>query len=232
MLLLSALFTSSCYWQPLPITSSLTTPIGNATTFAEALAANRTQEEVESIPLPPVIHLLDRCWCNLASPGGLFAPSDLSLWEKASIERARWLMRKELNDAKEVAAAAEAISGGAISDAWDSRANSSGVSIHGPLSTGPSNSSEAKSNGSTDSLANRIRRLRDLFLLSFGPKSHTTSNELELERPQENLMHRGDEPHSGSPPSPSAAPLPLLRSYYDLRPYGLDVTIDFSWHRL
>lgn len=232
MLLLSALFTSSCYWQPLPITTSLTTPIGNATTFAEALAANRTQEEVESVPLPPVIHLLDRCWCNLASPGGLFAPSELSLWEKASIERARWRMRKELKDAKEAAAAAEAISGGVISDASDSRANSSGVSIHGPLSTGPSNASETKSKGSTDSLANRIRRLRDLFSLSFGLKSHTTSNELDPERPQDNLMQREDESHSGSPSSPSTAPSPLLRSYYDLRPYGLDMTIDFSWHRL
>lgn len=141
-------------------------------------------------------------------------------------------MRKELKDAKEVAAAAEAISGGVISDASDSRANSSGVSIHGPLSTGPSNASETKSKGSTDSLANRIRRLRDLFSLSFGLKSHTTSNELDPERPQDNLIQREDESHSGSPSSPSTAPSPLLRSYYDLRPYGLDMTIDFSWHRL
>jgi len=231
ILLLSALFTSSCYWQPLPITASLTSPIGNATTFAEALAANRTLEEVEGAALPPVIHLLDRCWCNLASPNGLFAPSELSLWERASIERARWRMRKEVKDARDVAAAAEAISNGMISEGSDNRGDNSGLSNHGAHSSGPSDSPESKSERSNNSVVNRIRRLRDIILFSFVPSSHSPSVELDLETPQDNLAQKENEPHFDSASSSASVPLPLLRSYYDLRPYGLDMTIDFSWHR-
>ncbi|EJD04575.1 uncharacterized protein FOMMEDRAFT_36571, partial [Fomitiporia mediterranea MF3/22] len=111
MMLLTALFTSSCYWQAVPVESALTYPIGDATTFGEALRANLSIPSLDAnsnltsntdnlstdaigswnvnLDLPPVVQLIDRCWCNVFSRSGLFHPGDVAAWERESVDQAR-----------------------------------------------------------------------------------------------------------------------------------------------
>ena len=84
IVLLTTLFVSSCYWQPFPIDSPLTTPWSdNITTFAEALNASIVDS---SRPFPTVMRAVDRCWCDF-SAGGLFEPFNVSHWEYLSVQR-------------------------------------------------------------------------------------------------------------------------------------------------
>ncbi|KAJ7171831.1 hypothetical protein C8R43DRAFT_979596 [Mycena crocata] len=83
IVLLVTLFFSSCYWQPFPIDSPLSSPwADNITTFAEAL--NATIATPYDKPLPPVMRTLDRCWCDFWV-GGFFEPYNVSQWERSSV---------------------------------------------------------------------------------------------------------------------------------------------------
>ena len=275
MLLLTALFTSSCYWQPVPIDTPLTRPIGNASTFAEALIeslstynftihvpptnlthpatsavthtnvtvqradansnSNANATETRSIELPKVIRLVDRCWCSLANPGGIFAPTDPSEWERRSVERAARRLKKNYDKKHGLAI----------------DANSSVVDEpKSPTADGNDNNedgvddftfkvqlefSEPQDLSTKDSLLDRIRQLSHLISLSptvlpiyqraYGKPScaSPTSTSIDATLPSASAS-------SSLSPTPTPG-LPLLRPYYDLRPYGLDMTIDFSWHR-
>lgn len=94
IVLLTALFVSSCYWQPLPIHSPLSTPLSNTIkTFADALNAS-APNVFQSWQTPVIIKLTDRCWCDF-SHGSLFEPFNLTRWELLSVERLRdHLVRK------------------------------------------------------------------------------------------------------------------------------------------
>ena len=83
-MLLTALFVSSCYWQPLPIHSPLSTPYSaTIKTFADALNASAPFALWQR---PAIIKLMDRCWCDFSS-GNLFEPFNLTRWEVLSVER-------------------------------------------------------------------------------------------------------------------------------------------------
>jgi hypothetical protein len=101
IVLLTALFISSCYWQPLPIDTPLSTPwSANIKTFSEALNTYLPDYEYDRGPdddnngnhkRPTVIRLMDRCWCDFSS-GSLFEPFNVSRWELASVTK----FKKEL----------------------------------------------------------------------------------------------------------------------------------------
>ncbi|THU90749.1 hypothetical protein K435DRAFT_830088 [Dendrothele bispora CBS 962.96] len=83
IILLGTLFLSSCYWQPFPLDTPLSKPWSeNITTFAEAL--NATLSPSYSGPIPSVIHLVDRCWCDV-STGSFFEPFNVTHWELSSV---------------------------------------------------------------------------------------------------------------------------------------------------
>ncbi|KAJ7071369.1 hypothetical protein C8F01DRAFT_1206884 [Mycena amicta] len=85
IVLLVALFFSSCYWQPFPTSSLLYAPWSqNVTTFAEAL--NQSIPVAYDAPLPSVVRTLDRCWCDVWT-SGFFEPYNVSQWEESSILR-------------------------------------------------------------------------------------------------------------------------------------------------
>ena len=91
MVLLAALLTSSCYWQPLPLDAPLTVPFNGSSTFGEALAAaNLSLSEPVDVPTPQTVKLLDRCWCSLQN-GRFFEPFDVSKWERWSVD---WTLRE------------------------------------------------------------------------------------------------------------------------------------------
>ncbi|KAH9060734.1 hypothetical protein EDB87DRAFT_1613675 [Lactarius vividus] len=84
IILLTALFLSSCYWQPVPLTSSVSSSWTTNATFATVLASVLTSPI--AAPLPAVIRLADRCWCDVSS-SQLFEPFDIARWERASVEQ-------------------------------------------------------------------------------------------------------------------------------------------------
>ena len=64
MLLLSAMFVSTCYWPPVPIDTPLVRPwADNITTFADALG--HLMPDLSPEDIPATIPVADRCWCDL-----------------------------------------------------------------------------------------------------------------------------------------------------------------------
>lgn len=87
IVLLAALFLSSCYWQSFPLDARLSGPwANNITTFSDALNAALPPHLSTLDFTPPIIRVADRCWCDFAS--GLFEPYDVQKWEMDSIQRA------------------------------------------------------------------------------------------------------------------------------------------------
>ncbi|VDB86521.1 unnamed protein product [Peniophora sp. CBMAI 1063] len=113
ILLLSALFVSSCHWSPValdePLSRTLIAENANASTFGDALALSLDAMHV-SVPqteLPAIIRLHDRCWCDPALTT-LFEPFDILSWELYSVARAALDVRKHLESHENPAAAANA----------------------------------------------------------------------------------------------------------------------------
>ncbi|KAJ7596614.1 hypothetical protein C8J56DRAFT_917882 [Mycena floridula] len=101
IILLTTLFWSSCYWQPIPLDSPLHRPWSdNITTYAEALRASLGASY--SKPLPIVIRAADRCWCDFAS-GTFFEPFNVTRWEEISIHKQKFELERQqrIEDAKE-----------------------------------------------------------------------------------------------------------------------------------
>lgn len=102
IILLTALFLSSCYWQPIPLDSSLSSSWATNATFASVLTAALSSSI--TTPLPAVIRLADRCWCDVSS-SRLFEPFDIARWERTSIEQLKEEIERD-------AASAERLSSG------------------------------------------------------------------------------------------------------------------------
>ncbi|KAL5495817.1 hypothetical protein ACEPAI_1281 [Sanghuangporus weigelae] len=237
MMLLTAPFTSSCYWQAVPIDSPLSRPVGSATTFREAILANsslldtsalKSQDPSSSLSanlelkplngstkldglLPPAIQPLDRCWCNIFSRSGLFEPTDVSRWEMENVLVARNAIEIRAKNAAE--RNSECLSGG--EESTEEVGTSEGpTSVDGNV--------EDADGGSSFSL----RGLRELL-------SEPTLT--PFEEPDVHESHHTD-PEASPITDFSISPTPtrrlkLLRPYYDLRPYGIDITLDFHWDR-
>ncbi|KAI9509880.1 hypothetical protein F5148DRAFT_1011732 [Russula earlei] len=84
IILLTALFLSSCYWQPIPLITPVSSSWGINATFATVLTAALSSSV--AAPLPAVIRLADRCWCDV-STSRLFEPFDIARWERTSVEQ-------------------------------------------------------------------------------------------------------------------------------------------------
>lgn len=205
-MLLTALFISSCYWQPLPISSPLSVPwSANITTFSQALNVTITGPDFTLPPTayddkPQIIKLMDRCWCDFTS-GSLFEPFNVTRWEFASVIR----LKKELEREKRlVKAATEAA---AVAEA---HAKSGNTNISAPT-PGPPRRPAASSipgKGALDSL-------RSVFWRA-SPK----------------LADKPDEPETfAAIPEPKEARRVSAPGELDLEPYGFDLVLDFRWTR-
>ena len=237
MVLLAALFTSTCYWQPLPIDTPLSYPNGNMTTFRDVMLANLSASIDQEVALPPFVQLSDRCWCDT---------SGLEGWETKSALRSLRDHEAELKRSKKAKEAKEQEVG------HDS----------GPLASA---SSGIQSREGGKALGNYVeqdhfsfRRLRNfvfptssatakyrLVSPTMPVSTSTAPTELDADstskvNPSEQRSLQSDnftadaasaEPEqlpSNSSPRPQTMQK-FFRSFYDLRPYGLDMTIDFSW---
>ncbi|KAF8167849.1 hypothetical protein B0H34DRAFT_683301 [Crassisporium funariophilum] len=224
IVLLTTLFVSSCYWQPFPIESPLTTPwADNITTFSEAL--NATLKPSYQHPLPTVMRAVDRCWCDL-SAGGFWEPFNVSHWEYLSVQR----LSQELQRPQKVE---ESLPQGndlalAHNDTQASGLNSTYDSINmskppTPLSTSNFTSFPSKFWFRLKSLSRKLPRFSMAELLSHEIDTELTHGIEDKPAP--------DEQDIVSPVTVELADLPLLRKEYDLRPYGLGLIIDLNWSR-
>ncbi|KAG2370299.1 hypothetical protein BDR07DRAFT_1322214 [Suillus spraguei] len=86
IVLLGALFLSSCYWQSFPLETRLSIPwTPTITTFYDALNATLPPDFDLRDHTPPIIRVNDRCWCDFTS--GIFESYDMQKWEKESVEK-------------------------------------------------------------------------------------------------------------------------------------------------
>ncbi|CAA7260003.1 unnamed protein product [Cyclocybe aegerita] len=205
IVLLTTLFISSCYWQPFPIDSPLTTPwADNITTFSDAL--NATLSSNYTKPLPPVMRAADRCWCDF-SGGGLFEPFNVSRWEYNSVRR---LSRELIRQAKAVEKANQ-----------DTQQESPQSSI----------STEIPTPTPTRATLNPENVWWRLF---HRPTPSTSSADPTINHPvtamstQQPATMTEQRTQVVSTPE-STTQLPLLRKQYDLRRYGVGLIIDWSW---
>ena len=209
IVLLTTLFVSSCYWQPFPLDTPLSTPWAeNITTFAEAL--NSSLSANYTGPIPKVIRAVDRCWCDL-SFGGFFAPFTVSNWERVSVLR----LKNELEGQQR---ARQLLQQSLSTEVLDT--------LNGTFSPNASASIPAaptQRNATTQPL---IFRLPNLKLASL--RGLLRRQVYEPEEP----------PSANAPGSGSKTNADLSRGYIasaqelDLRPYGIDIVIDYNWARL
>lgn len=209
IILLAALFLSSCYWQSFPLEARLSAPwADNITTFYEALNASVSQELNLYEFTPPIVRVADRCWCDFAS--GVFEPYDVQKWERDSIERAVAEMEKQHRERIAVM----------LDETQHNRTmiDSDGGS---PYSREPSHD--------TATAKESFSILRSLFSRrgSNDPLPTPTSPSLD----STGTPTQPESSASTSPQTESPSDILLLPAQLDLRPYGFDVIVDFRWSR-
>ncbi|KAF7319936.1 hypothetical protein MKEN_00777200 [Mycena kentingensis (nom. inval.)] len=197
IVLLIALFFSSCYWQPFPTSTTLSTPwTENVTTFAEAL--NRSLPSTYEGPLPPLVRTLDRCWCDIWT-GGFFEPYNVTRWEESSILKLATELEAAQKKTEDVPAVSETETRTATAPATNAEAESSLVP------------SIPKTAVSQFPIRTTLARAKEVV--------HGLWKHVHWPRREPVLVVIPEPPEK----------LPLLRSEYDLRPYGLELILDFSW---
>ena len=104
IILLTALFLSSCYWQPVPFTSTVSSAWATDATFATIL--DSLLSSPIAAPLPAVIRLADRCWCDVSS-SHLFEPFDIARWELASVEQLKEELERDAARVQQLSSSAD-----------------------------------------------------------------------------------------------------------------------------
>jgi hypothetical protein len=201
IVLLVALFISSCYWQPLPITSPLSIPWSqNITTFSEALnisfsipASDPTKFALDLPPTayadkPPIIKLVDRCWCDFWA-GSLFEPFNVTRWEHNSVVRLKQDLLDKKNKEQRLAAAAS---------------NTTDGSVAAPTPAPPR---RVRAQGER-----ALESLRSFWRAE--PELDGKDEEVETEEVEEVEGKRASRPGE-----------------WNLEPYGFDLVLDFGWTR-
>ncbi|KAJ6569630.1 hypothetical protein B0H19DRAFT_1219467 [Mycena capillaripes] len=206
IVVLVTLFFSSCYWQPFPIDSPLSTPwADNITTFAEAL--NATLSTPYNKPIPPVMSTLDRCWCDFWG-GGFFDPYNVSQWERSSVLK----LAEELERERKAELAAEQAS---ADEKMEDMPTATEVETM-PRTAAPVPSASVRLDSHIRGVAANMWSLVVPYIRSARAIAESTQSLFKMD-------------NVTAPEPPPEESLPALRREYDLRPYGLGVVVDFGW---
>ncbi|KAG6869060.1 hypothetical protein C0993_004733 [Termitomyces sp. T159_Od127] len=222
IVLLTTLFVSSCYWQPFPLDSPLSTPWAeNITTFAEAL--NSSLGSRYSKPLPDMIQAVDRCWCDF-SAGGFFEPFNVTYWEHTSVQRLKDDFERK-QKIEEAALETKANTNHMDTPLTPTTVSSFNLTMPRTSAPGPSSLSFP--------LKSATRDLRSIFRLFHyalkGDSSLDLSSSLPAPEPLSPTLDITNTPSQPAPPTKGMRP--FFRREYDLRPYGLGILVDFGWTR-
>lgn len=199
IVLLAALFLSSCYWQSFPLDAHLSGPwTHNVTTFSDALNAALPPHLTTLNFSPLIIRVADRCWCDFAS--GLFEPYDVQKWEMDSIQNAVAQIEKQWKQSLE-----------------QDNANATATAEPSPTQV------EQTPNVSSVRNETLLSILRSLFSrhsnASETPQSPTP---IADSAPPPPVKPSAVQP--SIPPEPSLAPGQL-----DMRPLGFELIVDLRW---
>ncbi|KAF9478725.1 hypothetical protein BDN70DRAFT_835600 [Pholiota conissans] len=222
IVLLTTLFISSCYWQPFPIDSPLTVPwADNITTFAQAL--NATISPTYSRPLPTVMRVVDRCWCDF-SVGSFFEPFNVSHWENISITRLSHDLERQqqLEDAH-------------ARDLLENHhhTETEGVFIATEQESMPAAIGTIPTTSPTTSLGfwSRLKHLTEITSIPVASESvHALSSTADVPHITGASVAKATSTISPPQVTPTSDSLfSFIHKEYDLHPYGLGMVIDLRW---
>ncbi|TFY70061.1 hypothetical protein EVJ58_g29 [Rhodofomes roseus] len=237
IVLLSALFMSSCYWPPVPLESKLAVPwSSNTTTYAEVLATliPDLPEDLKPVDVP----MLDRCWCDFSN-NGFFDYFNVTDWERQSILRLKDRLEAQIR-AREAEKPAEP---------EPEPVEEPTEADESPSEETPSNSTETTDDNSRSKLSGLWNKVPS-WPFSRKPSPTSTSEPT----PGETIFIRAtptqrwpwsrvddytprvrriipDIPKRMPPFNPEPMQPRRRRKEFDLRPYGLSLILDFSWEK-
>ncbi|KAH9921415.1 uncharacterized protein B0H18DRAFT_1020958 [Fomitopsis serialis] len=238
IVLLSALFMTSCYWPPVPLESSLAVPwADNITTYADALAS--LMPELPEDLKPADVPMLDRCWCDFSGPG-FFEQLNVTDWERQSVLRLKdrlelQVKAREAERPPEPEPEPEEVPSTVADDPTKT-----------PSEGTPGNSTDGVADGA---MRSKLSGIWNKVVAWPFPR-----------KPQPSEVPPAEDPTIFIRPTPSSRwrwsrkddytprvrrPIPiitthtttieptqsLLRKKYDLRPYGFAVVLDFGWEK-
>lgn len=206
IILLTALFLSSCYWQPIPLTSSVSSSWAINATFATALTAVLSTSP--PAPLPAVIRLADRCWCDVSS-SRLFEPFDIARWERTSVEQ----LKEEVE--RDAARVEQLTSNDGQTD------SSNEPNSHAPATNGRGSIGEE-----SQLPVSQPPSLTSTSSMSAAP----SSTAVPIDQCTPCQISAVPQSSNGPPVTPSVD-MPLFRRKYDLGTYGFSMILDFGWSR-
>jgi hypothetical protein len=231
MSLLSIAFFTSSYWQPVSLSTPLsaldsTDSSSNLTTFRDALLTSLAERPellasfVASLNASngsePRVPLLQRGWLNLPRDRSIFSPFNVTHWELQSVEAFAAQLKRE---------AAQERSGSSETD-----------DVPDPAEGGDAGNAGAADDSVPPERTDALYRWTQHFML---PAFQHWTADMTRRAP---APSPGASPDADGQPSPESPPapdteevarktLPWLRREYDLKPYGIDVILDFGWAR-
>ncbi|KIJ68809.1 hypothetical protein HYDPIDRAFT_81865, partial [Hydnomerulius pinastri MD-312] len=210
VILLAALFLSSCYWQSFPLDARLSVPwADNVTTFYEALNATIPPELNLHEFTPPIIRVADRCWCDFAS--GVFEPYSVQKWERDSVERAVAEMEKNLKQQSE----------GEIETTLNATTTEEEPK--------PSVSAEMKQNDDSQQGSDIVKETFSIIRSLLRRRSSRADPSLASAAPAP--MPTASPTKTMEIEPPPSVETPLLPGQLDMRPLGFDLILDIRWSR-
>ncbi|KAI0719148.1 hypothetical protein C8T65DRAFT_736841 [Cerioporus squamosus] len=229
MVLLTAMFMSTCYWPPVPIETPLVRPWSeNVTTYADALRLFLPNLPDEK--LPTIIPVADRCWCDLSQ--GFFAPFNTTKWEELSVRRVKESLEKEMVAEERVREKQQCEAAGGEQDVG------SGTCEIPEDETAVPEATPSPSLSFPESLIWRVaQRLRARARTTSASPSFTSPAEdpEPTREPSPSGKQSVPQPNPSNPSKVIMSPeqlsmrLPWLRREYDLRRFGFAMVLDFGW---
>lgn len=175
-----------------------------------------------SRPLPPVIRAVDRCWCDLGA-GGLFEPYNISQWEHNTVRR---LVKDLERDAR--------IEDVRLQKEHEARKREERDTFFLTKFEDDESEATAPPEPSVESPAAALSFWARLKLLT--DKAMAPSFSVSTPPPPSISLVATEPPMHETkritpPPAPAHVQDPLIRTEYDLRPYGLGMIVDLRWAR-
>ncbi|TBU34843.1 hypothetical protein BD311DRAFT_793190 [Dichomitus squalens] len=229
MVLLTAMFMSTCYWPPVPIETPLVQPWSeNVTTFADAL--HLMMPNLPEERMPSTIPVADRCWCDFSN--GFFAPFNATKWDELSVVRLKDSLEKDIAAEKKESDRQRCERG----EGEDATVSAACADVPGELQSNVSVLATAQNGSESEGRPHFWNIFRPFKRTPTLPPTNASSDEADsasLPAPAASPNATSAVPTDSREPQESAQqsvpPKPWLRREYDLRQYGFAMVLDFGW---
>lgn len=206
IVVLTALFLSSCYWQPVTLDTPLYRPWNdNVTTFEHALKTMLPQNSTLDVP---VVQFVDRCWCDVTNKV-FFHPFNITQWEVDSLKfYVEDVVRQQKKEAEKKSTTETTL---------------------------PQPTNDTQPPAETALLRSDVVNLWKV-VLSRWKFMFTPSNESRPSVTPSTTLLPSQPIEAPSKPTTVHVPLrdqkllPWWQREYSLRPYGYDITFEFGWN--